>query len=233
MTALAVNGLKVAYGPVVAVHDLSFRLEPGESVSLLGPNGAGKTSAVEAIAGLLPKAAGHVMLGESDISRLPASAVVRKGVALVPQWRELFPTFSVEETLLAGANGAGGRAPRPLDEVYDLFPALKERRSQAAGSLSGGEQQMLAIGRALVAAPSVLLLDEPSAGLAVGIVKVLVEVLARIRATGVSILLVEQKLDIAQAVTERCLVLSVGQVSWTGPITEAGHLDEIRRAYFT
>ena len=233
MTALAVNGLKVAYGPVVAVHDLSFRLEPGESVSLLGPNGAGKTSAVEAIAGLLPKSAGTVTLGERDISRLPASAVVKKGLALVPQWRELFPTFSVEETLMAGANGAGVRTPRPLDEIYDLFPVLKERRTQAAGSLSGGEQQMLAIGRALVTAPSVLLLDEPSAGLAVGIVKVLVEILAKIRATGVSILLVEQKLDIAQAVTERCLVLSVGQVSWTGPITEAGHLDEIRRAYFT
>ncbi|MBM3509006.1 MAG: ABC transporter ATP-binding protein [Alphaproteobacteria bacterium] len=233
MTALAVNGLKVAYGPVVAVHDLSFRLEPGESVSLLGPNGAGKTSAVEAIAGLLPKAAGNVMLGASDISRLPASAVVKKGLALVPQWRELFPTFSVEETLLAGANGAGGRTPRPLAEIYDLFPILKERRSQAAGSLSGGEQQMLAIGRALVTAPSVLLLDEPSAGLAVGVVKVLVEILGKIRATGVSILLVEQKLDIAQAVTERSLVLSVGQVSWTGPITEASHLDEIRRAYFT
>ena len=233
MTALAVNGLKVAYGPVVAVHDLSFRLEPGESVSLLGPNGAGKTSTVEAIAGLLPKAAGTVMLGASDISHLPASTVVKKGLALVPQWRELFPGFSVEETLMAGANGAGSRTPRPLDEIYDLFPVLKERRTQAAGSLSGGEQQMLAIGRALVTAPSVLLLDEPSAGLAVGIVKVLVEILAKIRATGVSILLVEQKLDIAQAVTERCLVLSVGQVSWTGPITEAGHLDEIRRAYFT
>ena len=229
---LDVSGLRVAYGPVVAVHDLSFSLNPGESVALLGPNGAGKTSSVEAIVGLLPKAGGKVVLEGNDITNQPASSVVRRGVALVPQWRELFPNFTVEETLLAGTSAASHRDPKPLVYVYDLFTALKERRHQAAGSLSGGEQQMLAIGRALVSSPKVLLLDEPSAGLAVGVTRVLVDVLGRIREEGVSILLVEQKIEVAVALTDRCIVLSVGNVAWRGPIREAVKMEEIQRAYF-
>lgn len=232
MTTLEVTSLKVAYGQVVAVHDLSLRLGRGETVALLGPNGAGKTSSVEAIAGLLPKASGSVKLGTIDITELPADGVAKKGVALVPQWRELFPAFSVEETLLAGTAAAVGRPAKPLDYVYDLFPKLKERWRQEAGLLSGGEQQMLAIGRALVSSPDVLLLDEPSAGLAAGITNVLFDVLDRIRAEGVSILLVEQKLDIAAAVSDRCVVLSAGARVWEGSMKDAGHLEEIRRAYF-
>lgn len=230
---LEITGLKVAYGPVEVVHDLDFHLESGESVALLGPNGAGKTSSVEAVAGLIPKADGKVTLNGVDISTLTANKVVRRGVALVTQWRDLFYNFSVEENLLASRMAAKGRAPKPLGYVYDLFPALSERRRQPAGSLSGGEQQMLAIGRALITSPSVLLLDEPSAGLAAGVVKVLVAVLDIVRKEGMSILLVEQKLEIAEAVCSRCIVLSVGRMVWEGPVTEASHLDEISRAYFT
>lgn len=231
--ALDVKGLKVAYGPVEAVHDFTLRLEHGECVALLGPNGAGKTSSVEAIAGLLPKAGGKVSLEDVDITNFPASSVVKEGLALVPQWRDLFANLSVEENLLAAMTAARGREPKPLDYVYNLFPVLRERFRQTAGSLSGGEQQMLAIGRALITSPKVLLLDEPSAGLAAGVARVLISVLDLIRRDGVSILLVEQKLEIAEAVSNRCIVLSVGNIVWQGPVRGAADMEEIRRAYFT
>jgi branched-chain amino acid transport system ATP-binding protein len=230
---LAVVDLKVAYGAVQAVRGLDLRLEQGECVALLGPNGAGKTSSVEAIVGLLPKVGGKVLLRDVDITALPASAVVKKGLVLVPQWRELFANFSVEENLIAARSAAKDRLPKALEYVYGLFPMLKERRRQAAGLLSGGEQQMLAIGRALITSPSVLLLDEPSAGLSPLIVRSLINVLRRIRDEGVSLLLVEQKLEIMEAVSDRCIVLSAGNVVWQGPTKQAADLEEIRRAYFT
>ena len=229
---LEVSNLRVAYGPVIAVHDLSLVIEAGDVVALLGANGAGKTSCVEAIAGLLPTTGGRVVFDGRDITGRPASGIARRGLALVPQWRELFPNFSVDETLLAGMAAAVGRAPLPLDEVYDYFPALRERRGQIAGSLSGGEQQMLAIGRALVTNPKVMLLDEPSAGLAAGIIRGLIGIIGRIRASGVGILLVEQNLEVAQAVAESCLVMATGQAVWQGPMSEAMHMEEIRQAYF-
>jgi len=229
---LEVRNLKVAYGPIEVVHGLDFVLDRGESISLLGPNGAGKTSSVEAIAGLLAKAGGSVMLNGVDITGLTANSVVRKGLALVTQWRDLFPNFTVEENLVAARAAAEGREPKSLDYAYDLFPVLKERRHLAAGSLSGGEQQMLAIGRALITSPSVLLLDEPSAGLAAGVVKVLLSVLDLIRQDGVGILLVEQKLEVAEAISDRCIVLSVGNVVWEGSMKDSAHMEEIRRAYF-
>jgi len=228
---LEVRDLRVAYGHIEAVHGLSFAISPGESLALLGPNGAGKTASVEAVVGLIPKSGGTVTLDGEDISRLPASSVVRRGVALVPQWRELFPNFSVEENLLTATAAARGRAPKPLDYVFDLFPILAERRRQKCGSLSGGEQQMLAIGRALISAPRILLLDEPSAGLAVGIIKTVIGVIRRIREEGVGILLVEQRLEIAEALTERCIVLSAGRSVWQGTMHEAVASDAVRRAY--
>jgi len=164
---LQTSGLRVASGPMIRVDGLDLSLAERGCLALLGPNGAGKTASVEAIAGLIPKAAGRVMFDGSDITSLDASKVVRRGLALVPQLRELFPNFSVEETLLAGSHAARGRPAIPFDMVYELFPRLAERRSQLAGSLSGGEQQMLAIGRALVTNPKAMLLDEPSAGLAI------------------------------------------------------------------
>ena len=217
---LDVQGLRVATGPMIRLDGLDLALEAGGCIALLGPNGAGKTASVEAIAGLIPKAMGRVLFDGQDISALPASAVVRRGLTLVPQWRELFPGFSVEETLLAGANAARARSPLPTHDIYDLFPRLAERRQQLAGSLSGGEQQMLAIGRALISNPKLMLLDEPSAGLAVGIVRSFISVVKRIRAGGVAILLVEQNLEIASALADSCIVLAAGRVVCAGlPVT--------------
>jgi branched-chain amino acid transport system ATP-binding protein len=232
MTALRVTDLTVAYGPVVAVRDLSLAIEPGEALVLLGPNGAGKTSAVEAMAGLLPKRQGTVELFGGDISRLSASSIARKGLALVPQWRELFRTFTVEETLLAATTAAQGRQPTPLEKVYDLFPVLRARRQQLAGLLSGGEQQMLAIGRALMTSPKLLLLDEPSAGLASGITRSLIQTINRIQETGVAILLVEQNMEIASAVGERCCMMAAGKLVWEGLMRAAKERDEAARVYF-
>ncbi|RAI44128.1 ABC transporter ATP-binding protein [Rhodoplanes roseus] len=232
MTPLRVTGLTVSYGRVAAVRELRLTIEAGEALVLLGPNGAGKTSAVEAIAGLLPKRAGTVEFFGENIAGLTASAIVRKGLALVPQWRELFPTFSVEETLLAATTAAQGRDPKPLDQIYALFPVLEERRNQLAGSLSGGEQQMLAIGRALVTNPKLLLLDEPSAGLASGITRSLIQTIIRIRDSGVPILLVEQNMEIARAIGNRCTMLAAGSLAWEGSMAEAIERNEAARVYF-
>jgi len=232
MTVLRVTDLTVAYGPVVAVRELSFSIETGEALVLLGANGAGKTSAVEAIAGLLPKRRGKVEFLGQDISALSASAIVRRGLALVPQWRELFRTFTVEETLIAATKAAVGRAPTPFESVYELFPVLRERRMQMAGSLSGGEQQMLAIGRALITNPKLLLLDEPSAGLSSGIARTLIAAIGRIRQSGVSILLVEQNMEIARAVGERCCMLAAGRLAFAGSMQEATERNEAVRVYF-
>ncbi|MGB6534750.1 MAG: ABC transporter ATP-binding protein [Xanthobacteraceae bacterium] len=232
MIALRVVDLTVSYGPVVAVSDLSFTVESGEALVLLGANGAGKTSAVEAIAGLLPKRRGNVEFLGRDISRASASAIVRAGLALVPQWRELFRTFTVEETLLAARTAAVGREPTPASAVYELFPVLGERRRQTAGSLSGGEQQMLAIGRALVSNPKLLLLDEPSAGLSSGITRTLIAAIGRIRQSGVAVLLVEQNMELARAVGERCCMLAAGRLAWAGSMQEAMARNEAERVYF-
>ncbi len=229
---LEVSDLRVATGPITRVEGLDFALSERGCIALLGPNGAGKTASVEAIAGLLPKAAGRVTFDGSDITGLSPSSVVRRGLALVPQWRELFPNFSVEETLLAGSNAARGRPPIPAEDVYELFPRLADRRRQLAGSLSGGEQQMLAIGRALVTNPKVMLLDEPSAGLAVGIVRAFVDAVKRIREKGVAVLLVEQNLEIAAALADSCIVLAAGRVVWRGSAVDAINSEEIQRAYF-
>jgi branched-chain amino acid transport system ATP-binding protein len=232
VNALSVSNLRVAYDHIPAVHDVSLSVGPGEVLALLGPNGAGKTSLVEAIAGLLRKSSGRVWFFGEDITRLDASAVARRGLALVPQWRELFPRFSVEETLAAGVNAAKNRPQRPFDEIYALFPRLAERRKQLAGALSGGEQQMLAIARALVANPKMLLLDEPSAGLAVGIVKDLIQIIRRISDQGVPLLLVEQNMEIAKAIAPRGAIIGAGRVVWEGTMAAALEGDAAAHAYF-
>jgi len=229
---LQVSNLRVTAGPMIRVDNLDLTLEERGCLALLGPNGAGKTASVEAIIGLIPKSSGRVPFDGLDISSLPASSVVRMGLSLVPQLRELFPGFTVDETLLAGANAAGRRKAGSRDHIYDLFPRLAERRHQFAGSLSGGEQQMLAISRALMSNPKVILLDEPSAGLAVGIVRSFIDVVRQIRATGVAILLVEQNLEIASALAENCIVMAAGRVVWRGSADDAINNEEIRRAYF-
>jgi branched-chain amino acid transport system ATP-binding protein len=229
---LEVRQLRVAYGPVVVVRDLDLVLERGASLALLGANGAGKTSTVEALAGLIPKHGGRVRFNADDVTSASASEMARRGLALVPQGRDLFPTFSIEETLLAGASAARGRPPGRLADIYDLFPHLSERRRQLAGTLSGGEQQMLAIGRALMSSPLLLLLDEPSAGLAPGILGQLVGALREIRRRGLTVLIVEQNLELAEAVADRCLVMSAGVLRWAGPMQDALSNEAIREAYF-
>jgi branched-chain amino acid transport system ATP-binding protein len=230
---LVVEGLKVAYGSVQVVHSLDLTIAPGDSLALLGANGAGKTSSVEAIAGLIPKAGGRVRLDGEDVTGRPASDMVRRGLALVPQWRELFANFSVDETLRAAMTAPRGRAPLPLEAVYEMFPALAGRRAQLAGSLSGGEQQMLAIGRGLITNPKVMLLDEPSAGLSVGVTRSLIGIVQRIRDSGIGVLLIEQNLEIARASASRCIVLSAGSVAWSGAMDDAVANDEIKQAYFS
>jgi branched-chain amino acid transport system ATP-binding protein len=229
---LQVSNLRVTAGAMIRVDNLDLTLEEHGCLALLGPNGAGKTASVEALVGLIPKSSGRVTFDGMDISSLPASSVVRIGLTLVPQLRELFPGFTVDETLLAGANAAGQRKAGSRDHIYDLFPRLADRRHQFAGSLSGGEQQMLAISRALMSNPKVILLDEPSAGLAVGIVRSFIDVVRQIRATGVAILLVEQNLEIASALAENCIVMAAGRVAWRGSADDAINNEEIRRAYF-
>ena len=229
---LSVRDLSVRYGQAVAVRNPSFELAAGHAIAILGTNGAGKTSGVEAIAGLLPKSGGKVMLNGHDISAHPASSIVQSGIALVPQLRDLFPDFTVDETLLAARAACRDRAFVPNDEIFALFPRLAERRRSMAANLSGGEQQMLAIGRALVTRPKLLILDELSAGLAQGIVTNVVAALKNIRSSGLALVVVEQNLEIAAALADQCIVMSVGEAVWRGSVKEAISSEDIRNSFF-
>jgi branched-chain amino acid transport system ATP-binding protein len=231
-SSLTVTNLSVQYGPVVAVRGFSLDCSAGTAISILGTNGAGKTSCVEGIVGLLPKSSGTVVFDGRDISSESASSIARRGIALVPQSRELFLNFSVDETLAVATRAAKDRAPMSRDEIYDLFPKLSERALSLAGNLSGGEQQMLAIGRALTTRPHLLILDELSAGLAQGVVTSVIESINRIRSAGLALIVVEQNLEIAAALTEQCVIMSVGEAVWRGSVQEAVHSEEIRNAFF-
>ncbi len=255
MTALAVDKLTVRYGAVEAVRELSLEVKPGEIVGLIGPNGAGKSSTLHAIMGAAPIAGGDVWLdGRSLVGRRPED-VARRGIALVPEGRRIFGELTVEENLrlglagrrrgsnpggAAGAAGlpAGGRRlgrrpfqPTGLARAYDLFPVLREFRSRQAGVLSGGQQQQLAIGRALAADPVVLLLDEPSLGLAPKIVGVVFEALAQIRDSGLGVLLVEQRAQRTVALADRSHVLANGELRLTLGPDDAGDTDRLVAAY--
>jgi branched-chain amino acid transport system ATP-binding protein len=230
---LAVSGFAVNYGPVTAVRDVAFEISEGESVAILGGNGAGKTTTVEAVAGLIPAAAGSVVFDGANIAKEPAGRIARMGLALVTQRRDLFPDFTVRETLLTARSAAGSREPSTIEEIFDLFPRLSARAGSIAANLSGGEQQMLAIGRALMTRPKLLVLDEPSSGLAQGVISVVVEALQRVRKTGQALLVVEQNLELASALTDRCLIMSVGRIAWQGSTEEAISGSHVQRAYFS
>ena len=212
---LEVRGLDARYGDAQALWDIDIDVAPGETVCIVGPNGAGKTTLVHTIAGLHPAAAGSIRVGGVDVAPLPGHKVCAHGVATVPEGRRVFGHMTVRENLLLGAYR---KAARPVHrqteaEVYRLFPRLAERAGQAAGSLSGGEQQMLAIGRALMARPRVLLLDEPSLGLAPKIVAQVMGLIRRLRdETGLTVLLVEQNARSALGIADRGVVLNLGQV---------------------
>jgi branched-chain amino acid transport system ATP-binding protein len=229
---LDVSGLEVRYGSVAAVRDLTLRVGKGEIVGLIGPNGAGKSTTLHAITGLVPAHRGEVELdGRSILGRAP-EAIARAGIALAPEGRRIFADFTVEENLrlgLAARRGRNGRAA--LSDAYDLFPILREYRRRQAGVLSGGQQQQLAIGRALVAGPSVLLLDEPSLGLAPTLVDQVFETLAKIRERGIAILLVEQRAQRTVALADRTHVLANGELRMTLGPDEADDTEKMIAAY--
>src|SRR5688572_20568628 len=229
-TLLRLDGLEVGYGDLVAVHGVSLEVQAGDVVSLIGGNGAGKTTTLRAVSGLLPLRRGTIEFEGERIDGRPSSDIVRRGIAHVPEGRQLFPTMSVRENLELGATARGGRAAA-LDSVFALFPRLKERQRQLAGTLSGGEQQMCAIGRGLMARPRLLLLDEPSLGLAPVMVKLIFETLGAINARGTTILLVEQNVPRALALSHRAYVIENGRIVLDGPREALQQSPHIRQAY--
>jgi branched-chain amino acid transport system ATP-binding protein len=217
--ALALDGVDALYGDSHVLHGVSFALQAGHVLALLGRNGAGKTTCMNTIIGFLPPRNGEIRLFGERLTRLPTETIARKGVGLVPQGRRVFPTLSVRENLVVAAQpGAGGDAGWTVDRVFDVFPRLKERENQSAGSLSGGEQQMLAIGRALMGNPRVLLMDEPSEGLAPMIVAEVGRTIARLKEAGQSIALVEQNLKLALDLADDVVILNTGRVVFAGGV---------------
>jgi branched-chain amino acid transport system ATP-binding protein len=217
--ALALEGVDALYGDSHVLHSVNFSLIEGHVLALLGRNGAGKTTCMNAIIGFLPPRKGEVRLFGEKIGRLSPETIARKGVGLVPQGRRVFPTLTVKENLAVAFQKRDGRWN--LDQVFDLFPRLRERTEQHAGSLSGGEQQMLAIGRALMGNPKVLLMDEPSEGLAPLIVAEVGRIIARLKAEGQSIVLVEQNVKLAFDLADEVAILNTGRVAFAGPASAA------------
>ena len=234
MTDLVVEGIEVRYGVVAAVRGVSFEVRPGEIVGLIGPNGAGKSSTLHAIMGAAPVTGGDVRLGGTSLLRRRSEDVARRGIALVPEGRRIFAELSVEENLRLGlAARRSRRDPAAvLDRAYELFPIVEEFRRRPAGALSGGQQQQLAIARALVAEPDVLMLDEPSLGLAPRIVDVVFDALAAIRESGLAVLLVEQRAQRTVALADRCHVLANGELRLTLGREDAADTDALVAAYF-
>jgi branched-chain amino acid transport system ATP-binding protein len=234
MTAmLSLATVSAAYGSFQALFGVSLDVARGEAVGVIGPNGAGKTTLMRVISGILPMQEGQMSIEGREISGLPAHRVVEQGIAHVPENRRLFPRLSVEENLRIGAFIPSARAcfAEQLDRVYQLFPRLKERRSQPAGTMSGGEQQMCAIARALMSKPKVLLMDEPSAGLAPIVVQQVFELVHRIRAEGLTVLIVEQNVQQVLEVVDRAYLLEVGAIKLSGTAAELKGNSFIREAY--
>jgi branched-chain amino acid transport system ATP-binding protein len=230
---LRVDGIEVAYGDLIAVRGVSLEVHSGEMVCLIGSNGAGKTTTLRAIAGLLPVRRGNIEFEGRRLNGLPPHQVVRQGIAHVPEGRELFPSLTVRENLELGARAPEslGRKADTIEWVLHLFPRLRERQGQLAGTLSGGEQQMVAIGRGLMARPRLLMLDEPSLGLAPVVVRAIFENLARINQEGTTILLVEQNVLRALRLSHRGYVLENGQIALAGVREELLGNSHIKQAY--
>jgi len=235
VTLLAVRGLEVAYGGVTAVRGLSFELAPGEIVGLIGPNGAGKSTTLHAIMGLVPSRAGDVVLGEKSLRGRTPEAIARSGVALVPEGRRLFAELTVEENLRLGLAARSGSAgvDEDLAEIYELFPVCEEFRDRHSGALSGGQQQQLAIARAMISRPSFLLLDEPSLGLAPTIVDRVFASLQTIAERGIGVLLVEQRAQRTVALAARTHVLANGELRLTLTPDDAADTERMIAAYLS
>jgi branched-chain amino acid transport system ATP-binding protein len=224
---LEVDSIHTYYGESHVLHGVSLRVAPGEAVALLGRNGAGKTTAIRSIVGFTPPRAGRVVFEGQAIERWPAYRIARRGLALVPQGRRIFAPLSVRENLLLGARSEGWT----LDRVFDLFPRLRERQAQLGGTLSGGEQQMLAIARALLTNGRLLLLDEPSEGLAPLIVREIGTTLRALKAQRLSLLLVEQNYHLALRVADRVYVMNKGQIVYQGTPAGLEADEEVKRRY--
>jgi branched-chain amino acid transport system ATP-binding protein len=230
---LDVEGVAAFYGPFLALADVTLSLRAGEIVALLGSNGAGKSTLIRCISGLLRPRAGDIRWDGASLAGVPAHAIVERGIALVPEGRRLFPSMTVEEHLDLGAFAPRARPERArsLDEVHAIFPVLRERRRQLVSSLSGGQQQMVAIGRALMAAPRLLILDEPSLGLAPRVVESILGVLGEINRRGISILLVEQNVHAALGLAHRAYILESGRIAGEGTGQALLNDPHVRRAY--
>jgi branched-chain amino acid transport system ATP-binding protein len=232
--ALTVEDLSVHYGGVCAVRSIGFTVAPGQAVGIIGANGAGKTSTLKALMGLVPRSGGRVSFGGTDLTRIKARDVVRHGIGYVPEGRHVFPGLTVEKNLLLGAyarSWRGEQTRQSLAEVYELFPVLGEMRVRLAGALSGGQQQMLAVGRALMSRPSVLLLDEPSLGLSPILVQEIFAIISEINQRGTTILLVEQNALQALHVAHRGYVLQTGRVILADRADKLAANQDVRRAY--
>ena len=230
---LSLAAVSAGYGSFQALFGVSLEVPQGEAVGVIGPNGAGKSTLMRVISGLLPMRDGSMILDGRSVSGLPAHRMVEQGIAHVPENRRLFPRLSVEDNLRIGAfiPQARQRFAEQLDRVYNLFPRLKDRRDELAGTLSGGEQQMCAIGRALMSRPKLLLLDEPSAGLAPLVVAQVFELVRRIRAEGLTVLIVEQNVQQVLEVVDRAYLLEVGAIKLAGTAAELKDNSFIRKSY--
>lgn len=230
---LEVKNLSVSYGAIEAVKDISFTVNAGEIVSLIGANGAGKTTTLHTITGLVPAKSGSVMYNGVDLLKTHNNKIVTLGMAHIPEGRHVFTRMSVEENLEMGAFSLKDQSDlkKDLDMVYGLFHRLKERRNQKAGTLSGGEQQMLAMGRALMSHPKTILMDEPSMGLSPKLVKEIFSIIRKLHEQGITILLVEQNAKMALSIADRAYVLETGRITMEGDAKELLNNEQVRKAY--
>ena len=228
---LEIKDLSVKYGPIVAVNQLNLKVERGQMVALIGTNGSGKTSTLKAITNCVPSRTGDVYFEGQLINKISTDKLPKMGLVSVPEGRGIFPNLTVEENLLVAAKGAGQVFADTEERVYETFPRLKERRKQAGWSLSGGEQQMLAIARAIAAKPKLLLLDEPSLGLAPGIVETIFDVINKIKEDGTGILLIEQNAVLAIEVSDYAYVMRMGEVILSGPSEDVASNQDMQDTY--
>ena len=228
---LKIEGLSVSYGGIKAVRNISFDVPDGKIVTLIGANGAGKTTTLRAISGLVKPQSGKILFNDEDITGMDSAQIVKRGITMVPEGRRIFPNLTVYENIRIGAYLRKGDWVKDVDWVYSLFPRLQERSWQAAGTLSGGEQQMLAVARALISRPKLIMMDEPSLGLAPLIIKDIFEIIKEIRKQGVTVLLIEQNANMALKIADVGYVLETGQITLSGSGQDLLSNPDVKAAY--